>query len=73
MSVREMKAHWSLIEKQIQLGETFEVENHGRPTVMLIPAKPRPVLKWDDHLMTALPGVGLSTDELLRKDREGRW
>ncbi len=73
ITVREMKAHWSEVEAQVRDGETFEVLNRGRPSVRILPAKPREVLKWEDHLATAAEGKGRSTEEVVRADREGRW
>ena len=72
-SVREMKAHWADIEAQVRMGETFEVINRGRPTVRIVPARPRNILKWDDHLATAVPGRGRSAAATVRADRDGRW
>jgi antitoxin (DNA-binding transcriptional repressor) of toxin-antitoxin stability system len=71
ISVREMKAHWAEVEAQVQAGETFEVLNRGKPTVHLVPARPRRVLTWDDHLATAVPGTGRSAEETVRADRDG--
>ena len=79
ITVREMKAHWSEVESQVSAGETFEVINRGRPTVRIIPAEPRPILKWEDHLATAITAApnkrikGRSAEETIRADREGRW
>jgi antitoxin (DNA-binding transcriptional repressor) of toxin-antitoxin stability system len=73
VSVREMKANWAEIERQVALGETFEVLNRGKPSVRIIPAVPRKVLKWDDHLATASPCAGKSGSETVNLDREGRW
>lgn len=73
ITVREMKAHWAEVEAQVRNGETFEVLNRGKPTALILPAKPREVLKWDDHLATAAPGRGKSAEETVRADREGRW
>jgi len=73
INIREMKAHWSEVESQVQNGETFEVVNRGRPTVRIIPAEARPVLVWDDHLATAIPATGRSAEETISADREGRW
>lgn len=73
ISVREMKAHWAEIEKQVKKGETFEVLNRGRASVRIVPAEPRPVLIWEDHLATAIPAKGKSAQETVAKDREGRW
>ena len=73
ISVREMKAHWAEVESQVSAGETFEVVNRGRPTVRIVPARPRPILKWEDHLATALPSKGRSAEETVDADRVGRW
>jgi prevent-host-death family protein len=73
ISVREMKAHWSEVESQVSAGETFEVINRGRPTVYIVPARPRPILKWEDHLSTALTAKGRSAEETVDADRDGRW
>lgn len=73
VSVREMKANWAVIESQVANGQTFEVLNRGKPTVRIIPAIPRKVLKWDDHLASAVPTKGRTGEEVVRADREGRW
>jgi antitoxin (DNA-binding transcriptional repressor) of toxin-antitoxin stability system len=76
VSVREMKANWAEIESQVANGQTFEVLNRGKPTVRIIPAQPRKVLKWDDHLATAVPAKTAKShtgEETVRADREGRW
>lgn len=73
ISVREMKAHWSEIEAQIRNGETFEVLNRGRLTARIIPAEPRQVLAWDNHIASALPAKGHSVEETVNADRQGRW
>jgi len=76
VSVREMKANWAEIESQVANGQTFEVLNRGKPTVRIIPAQPRKVLKWDDHLGTAVPAKTAKShtgEETVRADREGRW
>ena len=54
-------------------GEILEVLNRGRPTVRIIPARPRRVLKWDDHLATAVKGGGKSAEQTVSADRDGRW
>ncbi len=72
MTVREMKAHWAAVESQVRDGETFEVMNRGKPTVRIVPAKPAPVLAWEDHLLTAAPEVGTLTEDLVAEDRGGR-
>jgi antitoxin (DNA-binding transcriptional repressor) of toxin-antitoxin stability system len=72
ITVREMKAHWAAVESQVRDGETFEVLNRGKPTVRIVPAKPAPVLAWEDHLLTAAPGVGTLTEDLVAEDRGGR-
>ena len=73
ITVREMKAHWSDVEAQVRDGETFEVINRGRPTVRIIPAAPRRILVWDDHLATAIASSGRSAEATVAADREGRW
>ena len=73
ITVREMKAHWAEVEAKVRDGETFEVLNRGRPTVCILPAKPRAILKWEDHLLTAAKGKGRSAEKLVRDDRDERW
>jgi prevent-host-death family protein len=73
ITVRDMKAHWAEVEAQVRDGETFEVLNRGKPTARILPAKPREVLKWEDHLVTAAPGKGRLAEETVREDRDGRW
>jgi prevent-host-death family protein len=73
ISVREMKARWSEVEAQVRDGETFEVINRGRPTVRIVPAAPRRIPVWEDHLATAIPASGRSAEETIAVDREGRW
>ena len=73
ITVREMKAHWAEVESQVQAGEVFHVLNRGRPTVRIVAAQPLRVLKWDNHLATAVKGAGKSAEETVRADREGRW
>jgi prevent-host-death family protein len=73
ISVREMKAHWAEIERQVRHGETFEVLNRGRPAARIVPPHPRQVVKWDDHLATAAEEKGKRAEEVVRADREARW
>ncbi|MBP6785236.1 MAG: type II toxin-antitoxin system Phd/YefM family antitoxin [Verrucomicrobiales bacterium] len=73
VSVREMKAHWAEIEDQVARGETFEVLNRGKPVVHIVPAGPRRLVKWDDHLSTAVRALGRTGQETVNTDREGRW
>jgi len=76
VSVREMKAHWADVERCVRDGETVEVQNRGRATVRIVPARPRGVVKWDDHLATAVPSSeasGKSGADAVRDSREGRW
>jgi len=73
VSVREMKAHWAEIEEQVARGETFEVLNRGKPVVRIVAAVPRRIVRWDDHLATALPANGMTGQEAVAADREGRW
>jgi antitoxin (DNA-binding transcriptional repressor) of toxin-antitoxin stability system len=73
ISIRELKAHWSEVERQVALGETFTVLNRGRPAAMITLPGTRRVLKWDDHLETAVPVGGRTAEDVVRTDREGRW
>lgn len=73
VSVREMKANWSEIERQVANGETFEVLNRGKPSVRIIPATPRKVVMWDNHLATAIQSKGKTGSQTIAEDREGRW
>ena len=73
VSVREMKAQWAEIEEQVARGETFEVLNRGKPVVRIVSATPRQVVKWEDHLTTAIPAKGMTCQEAVDADREGRW
>jgi antitoxin (DNA-binding transcriptional repressor) of toxin-antitoxin stability system len=68
-----MKAHWARVEALVANGEIIEVLNRGRPTVRLIPAGGRKRVVWDDHLATAIKNSGVSAEETVRRDREGRW
>ena len=54
-------------------GESFEVVNLGRPTVHMVAAALRRVLKWDDHLAAAIPARGHSAEEAIGADRDGRF
>lgn len=69
----EMKPHWAEVEAQVRDGETFEVLNRGKPTARIVPAKPRAILKWDDHLATAAEGRGRTAEEVIGEGRGGRW
>ena len=73
ITVREMKAHWSEVEKQVANGEIIEVLNHGKPRVRLVPAGGRQQVVCDDHLATAIPNKGVSVTETVARDRGGRW
>lgn len=73
ITVREMKAHWAEVEAQVRDGETFQVLNRGKPSVRILSAKPRPVLKWEDHLATAAEGRGRTAEEMVGEERSGRW
>jgi len=73
ITVREMKAHWSLVEEQVANGEIIEVLNRGKPRVRLVPAGGHQRVVWDDHLATAIPNKGVSATETISRDRGGRW
>ena len=69
ITVREMKANWARIEAEVRAGEVFEVLNRGRVAAHIVPPKPRPVLRWPDHLVTALPNVGRKGSDIVRELR----
>lgn len=73
VSVREMKANWAEIERQVAKGETFEVLNRGKPSVRIVSAKPRKILQWKNHLATAIKAKGKTGTDTVLGDREGRW
>ena len=73
VSVREMKARWGAIEEAVRNGESFEVLNHGHPAARIIPAAPRKVARWDDHLKTAAKMRGRTGEQAVQADRDGRW
>lgn len=73
ITVKEMKAHWAEIEAQVKAGETFEVLNRGKVAAHIVPPRPRPVLKWADHLATAHPNTSTKGSDVVRGQREGRW
>lgn len=73
VTIREMKAQWAEIERRTRDGEEFLVLNRGRPVARILPAPPRKVLHWEDHLATAVVGRGRLAEEVVRADRDGRW
>jgi len=73
ITVRELKADWAEIERRTREGESFLVLNRGRPSARVVPAGPREVLRWDDHLKTAVQGTGRLAEDVVRADRDGRW
>jgi len=72
ISVRELKAHWSDIEKKLEHGETFQVLNRGKPTAKILPAEPKTILNWPDHLATGIPNRGKSASQIIIEDRGNR-
>jgi len=72
ISVRELKAHWSEIERKLEHGESFQVLNRGRPTALILPAQPKKVVSWPDHLATAIPNIGKTAEETVLEDRSDR-
>jgi len=69
ISVREMKAHWSEIEKKLKLGESFEILNRGKPAAKIIPLKPPKILRWPDHLKTAIVSKGKLASDIVIENR----
>jgi antitoxin (DNA-binding transcriptional repressor) of toxin-antitoxin stability system len=72
ISVKELKANWAQIEAQVKAGETFEVLNRGKVAAHVVPATPRHVLRWPDHLATAYKNTGRKGAEIVRDQRDGR-
>jgi len=72
ITVKELKANWAQIEAQVKAGETFEVLNRGRVAAHIVPARPRQVLRWPDHLITAHRNAGRKGSDIVREQREGR-
>jgi antitoxin (DNA-binding transcriptional repressor) of toxin-antitoxin stability system len=72
ITVKELKAHWAQIEAQVKAGETFEVLNRGKVAAHIVPAMPRKVLRWPDHIATAHQNKGRQGSDIVREHREGR-
>ena len=60
------------MEFRIQRG-AFGGMNRGRPSARVLPAGPREVLRWDDHLKTAVQSAGRTAEKIVREDRDSRW
>jgi antitoxin (DNA-binding transcriptional repressor) of toxin-antitoxin stability system len=73
ISVREMKAQWAEVERQVKRGVTFEVLNRGKPAVRIVPAQSRKIVAWPDFLGRAAKGKGKKGSDVVIADREGRW
>lgn len=69
ITVKDLKAHWSQIEAQVKAGESFEVLNRGKVAAHIVPATPRQVLEWPDHLATAHPNTGRKGSDIVREHR----
>ena len=72
ITVKDLKAHWAQIEAQVKAGETFEVLNRGKVAARVVPAKPRDVLRWPDHPVTAYRHRGREGSEIVREHRDAR-
>lgn len=72
ITVKDLKAHWASIEAQVKAGESFEVLNRGRVAAHIVPAMPRQVLRWPDHLATAHGNRGRKGSDIIREHREDR-
>jgi antitoxin (DNA-binding transcriptional repressor) of toxin-antitoxin stability system len=70
ITVKDLKAHWAQIEAQVKAGETFEVLNRGKVAAHVVPAKPRLVLSWPDHLATAHKNAGRKGSDLVIEHRQ---
>lgn len=72
VTVKDLKAHWAQIEEQVKAGESFEVLNRGKVAAHVVPATPRHVLRWPDHLATAHRIQGHKGSDIVREHRERR-
>lgn len=70
ITVKDLKAHWAQIEAQVKAGESFEVLNRGKVAAHVVPATPRQVLQWPDHLATAHTNTGRKGSDIVRGHRE---
>ena len=70
ITVKELKANWAQIEAQVKAGETFEVLNRGRVAAHVVPATPRKVLRWPDHLSTAHKNMGRKGSDIVLEQRD---
>ena len=69
VTIKEMKAHWARIEEQVKAGETFEVLNRGKVAAHIVPARPRQVLRWPDHRVTAWRNPGRRGSDIVIEHR----
>jgi antitoxin (DNA-binding transcriptional repressor) of toxin-antitoxin stability system len=69
ITVKELKAHWAQIEAQVKAGETFEVLNRGKVAAHVVPAGPRQVLRWPDHVATAYKSAGRKGSDVVMEHR----
>ena len=72
ITVKDLKANWAQVEAQVKAGETFEVLNRGKVAAHIVPATPRQVLRWPDHLANAHKNTGRKGSDIIREHREGR-
>lgn len=72
ITVKELKANWAQIEAQVKAGESFEVLNRGKVAAHVVPAVPRKVLRWPDHLATAHKNTGRKGSDIVIGHREER-
>lgn len=70
ITVKDLKAHWAQIEAQVKAGESFQVLNRGKVAACVVPAAPRQVLQWPDHLATAHPNTGKKGSDIVLEHRE---
>lgn len=69
ITIHYLKAHWAKIEAEVEAGEAFEVLNRGKVTAHIVPATPRQVLQWPDHLATAYESASRKGSDIVRKHR----
>ncbi len=73
IAVEEIVANWSDIEAKVKNGESFEILNRGQMAAHLVPATPRKVLVWPDHLREGVSNTSTSGSEFVEELRGNRF
>ena len=72
LSIREVRAALSDIEKLVEVEGELIITRHGRPVARIVPVEERrqmPSLKW---LRDSMPEQETPSEVLIREDRDGR-